>query len=323
MPSTVAHAQPSAFRHEALFYAGSAGFVEGAAAFIRGAIRNAEPVFVVVDADKIGALQGELRGDDTHDVTFADMADVGQNPARIIPAWRDFVAAHGGADRPVRGIGEPIYPSRSADELVECQHHENLLNVAFDGGVGWWLLCPYDVTALPADVVEEARRSHPFVCTDGHHSRSPVVRDLDAMAAVPAEPLTAPAARADTLRFTSANDLSAVRRVVRDHAVSARLDQEQVDAIVLAADEIAANALHHGDGHAELRVWHTGDTVVCEVESSGRFDAPLAGREQPGAFDQHGRGMWLANQLCDLVQVRSCAAGSVVRIHLRARTRTG
>ena len=58
------------------------------------------------------------------------MAVLGHNPARIIPAWRDFADAHAG---PIRGIGEPIWPGRGADELVECQLHESLLNVAFDG----------------------------------------------------------------------------------------------------------------------------------------------------------------------------------------------
>jgi anti-sigma regulatory factor (Ser/Thr protein kinase) len=321
MVSSVAQARHSAFRHEALFYSGSADFVDGAAAFIRDSIEHDEPMLVVVGIDKMCALQAELRSDDTRDVTFADMAEVGQNPARIIPAWRDFVAAHGGADRPVRGIGEPIYAARSADELVECQHHENLLNVAFTGGIAWWLLCPYDVTALPADVIEEARRSHPFVCTDGRHAPSSVVRDLDAMAETPRVPLTDPPRDASTLRFTSPLDLSAVRCVVRDHATLAGLDHEHIDAVVLAADEIAANGLHHGDGGV-LRVWHTGDRLSCEVESAGRFDAPLAGREQPGPFNGGGRGMWLANQLCDLVQVRSDATRTIVRIHMRASLRS-
>jgi anti-sigma regulatory factor (Ser/Thr protein kinase) len=30
-----------------------------------------------------------------------------------------------------------------------------------------------------------------------------------------------------------------------------------------------------------------------------------------------GRGLWLVNQLCDLVQLRSSAAGGVVRLHMR------
>ena len=37
----------------------------------------------------------------------------------------------------------------------------------------------------------------------------------------------------------------------------------------------------------------------------------------PAADGEGGRGVWIANQLCDLVQVRSGEDGSVVRLHLR------
>ena len=54
-----------------------------------------------------------------------------------------------------RGIGEPISAARAADELVECQRHESLLNLAFPSAP-LWLLCPYDVETLPPDVLDEA-----------------------------------------------------------------------------------------------------------------------------------------------------------------------
>jgi hypothetical protein len=31
----------------------------------------------------------------------------------------------------------------------------------------------------------------------------------------------------------------------------------------------------------------------------------------------HGRGLWVVNQVCDLVQIRSSNAGNVVRLHMR------
>ena len=43
-------------------------------------------------------------------VKFVDMVELGHNPARIIPAWQEFLDAHVGS--PVRGIGEPIWPGR-------------------------------------------------------------------------------------------------------------------------------------------------------------------------------------------------------------------
>ena len=40
-------------------------------------------------------------------IEFADISLVGANPARIIPAWRDFVDKHADSGSRMRGIGEP------------------------------------------------------------------------------------------------------------------------------------------------------------------------------------------------------------------------
>jgi anti-sigma regulatory factor (Ser/Thr protein kinase) len=56
---------------------------------------------------------------------------------------------------------------------------------------------------------------------------------------------------------------------------------------------------------------------LCEVRDRGRIVEPLVGRLPP-PLDRHGgRGLWLVNHLCDLVQIRSTEAGSVVRVHMR------
>ncbi len=99
------------------------------------------------------------------------MAEVGTNPARIFPAWQQFVAEHSGEGRTLRGIGEPIWAERSPAELAECQRHEALLNACFDDP-DFLRLCPYDTTALGAAVVEQARRNHPFVSTRGRAASS-------------------------------------------------------------------------------------------------------------------------------------------------------
>jgi hypothetical protein len=133
-------------------------------------IEAGESVLVVVDLAKIELLRSRLRAD-VGQVTFIDMGEVGQNPARIIPAWSDFVREFAGGGRRVRGIGEAIGPDRGPDELVESQLHENLLNVVFDGEPAWQLLCPYDVSVLAPEVVHEARRSHPYVVEEGRSCR--------------------------------------------------------------------------------------------------------------------------------------------------------
>jgi len=140
------------FRHRALLYVGDDGFSDATLPFIRAAVAAAEPILVVVSAAKIDRLRGHLGGDAAH-VDFEDMAQVGTNPARIIPAWHEFVDRHAASGRRVRGIGEPVWAGRSEAELVECQHHECLLNLAFEDAADFWLLCPYDAGALAPDVL--------------------------------------------------------------------------------------------------------------------------------------------------------------------------
>src|SRR4051812_46882908 len=145
-------------------YAGREEFLASTVPFLREAIDAGEPMLAVLGPLQTGWLQEALNGD-AGAVRFADMARVGVNPARIIPAWQDFADEHAG--RPRRGIGEPIWPGRSATELVECARHEALLNLAFADAGEFRLLCPYDTVGLDPAVVAEAHRTHPHVCASG------------------------------------------------------------------------------------------------------------------------------------------------------------
>ncbi len=311
-----ARPEVACFRHEALLYAGMDEFLEGTLPFIREGVAASEAILVVVGARKIAALTAQL-GADAGRVQFKDMADVGANPARIIPAWNEFVEAHREAGRPSRGIGEPIYPERSAAELIECQRHEALLNLAFDDGPGWRLLCPYDTAALPADVIEEAHRSHPYVAHDHSDAASGLYVERPPSGPALPEP---PAIRA-TLTFNGAG-LRPVRRLVSTLAARAGFTSRPIADLVLAVSEVAANSLQHGGGVGTLRIWRDGGVLVCEVRDSGHVNDPLADRRRPAPDDDGGRGLWLANQLCDLVQVRCFEAGTTVRLHMhRDRTR--
>src|ERR1700716_134743 len=106
------------FRHEALLYAGWAEFVAGTVPFIRDGIRAGEPVLVVESVDKIQMLRVAL-GEDADGVLFADMADVGANPARIIPAWHDFVSRHADSGRRLSGIGVSDSKCGAEKEQIE------------------------------------------------------------------------------------------------------------------------------------------------------------------------------------------------------------
>ncbi|MDQ1702280.1 MAG: hypothetical protein QOF57_1532 [Frankiaceae bacterium] len=306
----------AAFSHEALLYDGETDFLTGTLPFVQEGVDNDEAVLVVVDGRKIARLR-EALGADADKVQFADMSAVGLNPARIIPAWQDFVSEHGAEGRPLRGIGEPISASRTADQLIECQRHESLLNVAF-GGAGstapWRLLCPYDVTSLSPLVIEEARRSHPYVLDQGRPAPSTDFRGVEASAAPFDSPLPKPPSTANRFEFAT-ESLHDVRKVVGLFAINAGMTNDDALDLALAVHEIAANSMRYGGGTGVLHNWSTDSAVICEIRDNGNIDAPLAGRERPPTHNTGGRGLWLANQLCDLVQIRTLPRGGVVRLH--------
>ena len=312
-PATQAVQTEDRFRHEALFYRGEEQFVTEAGAFLGDGIEAGEPMLVVVSSRKIDLLRKRL-GPDADKVQFADMQDVGLNPARIIPAWSEFVHEHG--DRPLRGIGEPIWAERSADELVECQRHESLLNVAFAGSADFTLLCPYDTIALGPEVLGEATHSHPFVRDEGTSSTSREYLGLDELSKPFAAPLSGPPASSVDLVFQEGSLGGLRKHVAREASHAGLLDPQSADAAT-AVNEIASNSLRHAGGWGVLRMWRTDDAFVCEVSDDGRLEDPLVGRIHPDTDGHAGRGLWIVNQLCDLVQVRSGATGTTVRMHFR------
>lgn len=300
------------FEHDALLYEGIDGFVADAVPFLRDGLAAGEPAMVAVGAERIGVLSDAL-GDDAEHVRFVDMAEVGRNPGRIIPAWRDFLAEHEGHG--VRGIGEPIWPDRSEEELLECQLHEALLNVAFAGADGFRLLCPYDRAALDDRVLHEACGSHPAVLEHGDRQPSAAYRPTDELLAPFEAPLPPPRGPVEVLAYDRAS-IEEVRTVVRRRAAAVGLGGTRGDDLVLAANEAATNSIRHGGGNGVLRIWEQGGALVCELSDRGRITDPLVGRSRPPIVRAGGWGLYIAHQVCDLVQLRSDERGTVVRLHM-------
>jgi anti-sigma regulatory factor (Ser/Thr protein kinase) len=299
------------FQHEALIYEGPDEYLEGTVPFLRAGLEAGEPLMVAVGRAQREMLEGELGEAD--DVRFADMERLGRNPAWIIPFWREFVDEACG--RPVRGVGEPVWAARSRAALDECQRHEALLNVAFDPGSSWSLLCPYDAGSLGDEVLEVVACSHPHIHQEGRVERSESFDPhLDAFAGE----LPSPAATPETLAFGVA-ELGEVRNRVAAAAEAAGMDPMAVADLVTATSELAANSVMHGGGSGTLRLWYEDSRLLAEVEDRGRIEEPLVGRLRPKISQEGGRGLWMANQLCDLVQIRSGERGTTVRLHLLDR----
>jgi anti-sigma regulatory factor (Ser/Thr protein kinase) len=302
------------FRHWAMFYRGEQGFLDGALPFVREGMAAGEPTLVMVSAEKIELLRRAL-GADPDGVLFADMGQVGANPARIIPAWRRFVDEQADGAPRLRGIGEPISVTRTAPELVECQRHEALINLAFADAEGFDLLCPYDTESLPPGVIAEAERSHPVLLEDGRERASSCYRGLEAIAAPFDVPLPEPPTQAPQFRF-DLGTLGELRDFIRRYGREEKIDEKTIENLVIGVNELATNSVRHGGGHGTARLWRENGVLVCEIRDRGKITAPLAGRTEPPFSALRGRGLWLANHICDLIQIRSLPDGTRARAHV-------
>jgi hypothetical protein len=300
------------YRHEAFLWHDAADFTASMVPFLEEGLAAGEPMMVAVIPEHTRWLQ-EALGDRADAIEFIDMSQLGRNPARIIPAWQQFLDTHSGKGRPVRGIGEPIWPGRRPEELLECQLHEALLNVAVDPELPFWLICPYDAEDLSAAVVEEAYRSHPVIVEAGSYQGSASYlgrAHVDSMFGTELSKLSDPARSA---HFTDA-DLHRLPHYLKLEFYVAGLPAERAADLADVVHRLAASSLHRGSHGGTVRLWDQPDAVVCEVADDTVVEDLLLGRRVP--LEEDHDALWLANQLCDLVQLRSTASGTAVRVHL-------
>lgn len=304
------------FRHEAFLHHGEADFVRGAASFVREGFSADEPVFVALPSERLELVPDEL-GDDGGKIEYLDMARLGHNPGRVISAWSDFVTDNEVPGGSLRGISDPLWPGASED-VEDWRQNEALFNIAF-GSTRLRLLCPYDATAAsPEDLNWVNRTHHLLVDREGERPSDEYVED-DGRWVLEGE-LPEPRVEIAELSFGD-RSLGKLRLVVVREARAVGLDESTVADFVLAVNEIATNSVRHGGGSGVLRTWADEIALTCEVKDAGVISEPLIGRCRPDRTEDRGRGLWLANHLCDLVQIRSGPAGTTVRLRmLRADT---
>ncbi|MBB5956808.1 anti-sigma regulatory factor (Ser/Thr protein kinase) [Saccharothrix tamanrassetensis] len=302
------------FVHEALLYRDAEQFLAGTVPFVRDGLEAGEAVLVAVPGTNLDLLRGALGRPGDH-VEFLDMEVAGRNPGRIIPgvlaAFTDN--ARGGR---VRIIGEPIWAGRTELEYPACVQHEALINTAFEERPAR-ILCPYDTSALDADVLRDAEATHPVVVEDLRRRASNGYREPFLTADDFNRPLPAPPPDAITHRF-DLDGLVLGRRMVASFAMDAGLSEDQVEDLVIAVNELATNSVVYAGGAGTLLLWRDGPTVVCEVRDQGRMDDPMLGRRNPGPAARGGYGVMLVNLLCDLVRVHTHEHGTSIRVFVSA-----
>jgi hypothetical protein len=298
------------YRHEAFLWHGASDFTAGIVPFITDGLEAGEPVMVAVSALHTKWLRDALDGQAA--VEFVDIEELGRNPAQIIPAWQQFVNTRSGGFRPVRGIGEPIWPGRRPEELVECQLHEAMLNTAIDPETPFWLICLYDVVTLSPAVVEEAHRSHPMIIDAGSHQGSVHYTGRAHVDEMFAAELSELVGEPIVTVFT-AHNMSRLHTYIKLELYVAGLPAGAAGDLAATTQQLALNSLQRGAAEVTVQIWSQPHSLICEVVDDTVIDHLLVGRRVP--VDNKHDGLWHANQLFDLVQMRSSSAGTTVRIH--------
>jgi anti-sigma regulatory factor (Ser/Thr protein kinase) len=106
-------------------------------------------------------------------------------------------------------------------------------------------------------------------------------------------------------------EIARVRAAVREIAEREGFAERAGD-LVLALDEVVANAQEHGRAPVAVRAWNDGRLVV-EVRDVGEgFDRA----HPPTPLGPRGRGLWIARQLADHVEITVDPNGTMVRLEV-------
>jgi anti-sigma regulatory factor (Ser/Thr protein kinase) len=140
----------------------------------------------------------------------------------------------------------------------------------------------------------------------------------------PAGPGADPAGGLLDHRF-DARGLSRLRAVVLAHAVAAGMPENRARDVMLAANELAANAVRHGAGTGRLQMRAEDGMLRVQVHDAGPAGlngqagtAGLDGQDIPGGGGdggwprRPGHGLWVVRQVSDQMSVGRGPGGSVV-----------
>lgn len=305
-----------ALTHQALLYGSEAEFLAGTVPFVRDGLECGDPIRIVTTGRNIGWLRAAL-GEDARQVAFCESSQWYRHPVRALAALHSTarVVAKGG--QRLRMIGEPLWTARTGSESREWARHESLVNAALTSANASFV-CTYDTRVVTSEIVAQVARTHPELIVEGSPRPSPSYTDPAVFnAECDNSPLAEPPSSALRLACHRLDQLATLRAFMASYATWAGVGAQAVEQFVQAVDEVATNAIEHGGGSGVLRIWTGPQSMSCEVSDTGAgLSDPLAGHLPPPAGRADLRGLWLARQFCDLVEVRSDHGGTTVRLHL-------
>jgi anti-sigma regulatory factor (Ser/Thr protein kinase) len=297
--------------HDALIYGTDEVLMGTLVPWLREGLERGDGALVATTAPHIEQFRDAL-GSDEGSVSFFFAHDWYVQPAQTIAAWQRMLsdAADSGVAY-TRIVGEVAFGA-TPDLQTSWTRYESALNSIFEHSPAW-IVCPYDARTLPADVIDQAWRTHPTIWngarrqSDRYEVPARLLREI----VEPGRPVTGP----PSLELSIDDQLSHLRDSVRALAAEAELPRARVEELVLAVTELAGNTVRHAGGGGRLALWITPEGVVCEVtDQGGGVQDPLAGLVPPKPSASAGMGLWIARQLSDSFAIGTDDEGTTVRI---------
>ena len=298
--------------HQAFVYESPEDFVVSMAPFVREGIARGDRVLGATKPANVKALREEL-GDDAALVELHATGDWCAHPYERLQEVRRLVgeAAEGNL---VRTIEEPIWDGSEATRR-QWARYESIINLAL-ADAPLRFVCVYDGAALPDEILECAARTHPERVEHGsvvpcEHYVPPEEFEPPLGSAPPTPSPT------DVHELAIDADQQAFRTGVARIALELGMRAQRVEELVLAANEVATNALRYGRPPAAARCWRENGELVCEIADAGPGIAdPLAGWILPDPPARSGWGLPMTRQLCDAVDISTTDGRTTVSLHL-------
>ncbi len=152
-------------RHEALVYSSMDELAVATRPFVQQGLTRGDQLLVVLREAGRTVLQ-EALGEDAAQIEFADAIDWYQSPEHAFQQYGRYLADHleDGGSR-VRVVAEVIWPESSATaEVAGWKRYEAGISPAM-ADVPVSFVCAYNTQELPAEIVMDARRTHPVLRT--------------------------------------------------------------------------------------------------------------------------------------------------------------
>ncbi len=303
------------FDHDAFVYRSTDELAEFGVAFVESGLATGGEVFIAGAAAGVAALRAALGGEPAG-VSLRNTSEWAPHPATRLRAFHRLVTSRLRAGVPTLHLmGEPLWPSGPPAIRMEWARYESVLNAVL-APFPVTLVCLYDGLLLAPELVADAGRTHPeFV--DAAGARPTGAFEPPATLLRQWTPEAAPPPAGATVLADPQSPTTA-RGAVTEAARRVGVDAPRTEDLGIAVSEVLTNAALHAGGATRVAMWTEAGRFVCQVDDAGPgMDDPLAGYRPPSPDEVAGRGLWLARQLVELLQIMpGGSAGTTVRLHV-------